>query len=76
MSFDYVTDLKSRSFDAIKVFKTNVTRSQGNGKGSNRKKYEHIYWVIAQIASSQCNFFGTISSALFLSILNFIRYAN
>ena len=37
-SFDYVTDLKNISCDAIKVFKRNVTRSQHEGKGSSRTK--------------------------------------
>ena len=38
-SFRYVTSLKNSSFNAIKVFKTNVTRSQSNGKDGTKIKY-------------------------------------
>ena len=38
-SFGFVTGLKKSSFNAIKVFKTNVTRSQRNGKINTRIKY-------------------------------------
>ena len=42
-SFGYVTGLKNSSFNAIKVFKTNVTRSQRNGKDDTKIKY--CRWV-------------------------------
>ena len=42
-SFGYVTSLKNSSFNAIKVFKTNVTRSQRNGKNDTKIKY--CRWV-------------------------------
>ena len=38
-SFGCVTGLKNSSFNAIKVFKTNVTRSQRNGKDNTEIKY-------------------------------------
>ena len=40
--FRHVTGLKNNSFDAIKVFKTNVTRNQLNGKHT---KIKHCPWV-------------------------------
>jgi urease gamma subunit len=39
MPFGYVTGLKNNSFNAIKVFKTKVMRSQRNGKNSAKMKY-------------------------------------
>ena len=41
--FCHVTGLKNNSFNAIKVFKTNVTRSQLNGKHNTEIK--HCPWV-------------------------------
>ena len=41
--FHHVTGLKNNSFDAIKVFKTNVTRNQLNGK--HNTKIKHCPWV-------------------------------
>ena len=41
--FRHVTGLKNNSFNAIKVFKTNVTRSQLNGK--HKTKIKHCPWV-------------------------------
>ena len=38
-SFGYVTGLKNNSFNAIKVFKTKVTRSERNGKDNAKMKY-------------------------------------
>jgi hypothetical protein len=38
-SFGYVTGLKNNSFNAIKVFKTKVMRSQRNGKENTKMKY-------------------------------------
>jgi hypothetical protein len=35
----HVTGLKNNSFNAIKVFKTKVTRSQRNGKDNAKMKY-------------------------------------
>ena len=35
-SFDYVTGLKNSSFNAIKVFKANVTQSQHKGKDNTK----------------------------------------
>ena len=42
-SFGYVTGLKNSSFNAIKIFKTNVMRSQRNGKDDT--KISHWRWV-------------------------------
>ena len=42
-SFGYVTGLKNNSFNAIMVFKTNVTRSQRNGKDKANMNY--CRWV-------------------------------
>ena len=41
--FRHVTGLENNSFDAIKVFKTNVTRNQLNGK--HNTKIKHCPWV-------------------------------
>ena len=38
-SFGYVTGLKNNFFDAIKVFKTKVTRSLRDGKDKAKMKY-------------------------------------
>jgi urease gamma subunit len=38
-SFGYVTGLKNNYFNAIKVFKTKVMRSQRNGKDNVKMKY-------------------------------------
>ena len=35
--------LKNNSFNAIKVFKTNVTRSQRNGKDNAKIKYCRLF---------------------------------
>ena len=43
-SFGYVTGLKNSSFNAIKVFKTNVTRSQRNGIDDDTK-IKYCRWV-------------------------------
>ena len=46
-SFGYVCHcLKNSSFNAIKVFKTNVTRSQRNGKDDTKIKY--CRWVVGK----------------------------
>ena len=44
-SFGFVTGLKNSSFNAIKVFKTNVTRSQRNGKDNTKIEYCHIRYI-------------------------------
>ncbi len=41
-SFSYVTGPKNNSFNAIKVCKTKVTRSQRNNKDSAKMKYCRI----------------------------------
>ena len=42
-SFGYVPDLKNSSFNVIKEFKTNLTRSQRNGKDNTKIKF--CRWV-------------------------------
>jgi hypothetical protein len=43
----YVSGLRSNSFNAIKVFKTKVTRSQRNGKDNTM-----AYWMCLTISQS------------------------
>ena len=45
-SFGYVTGLKNNTFNAIKVFKTKVTRSQRNVKDKTKMKY--CRWVASR----------------------------
>jgi hypothetical protein len=49
-SFGYVSGLRNNSFNAIKVFKTKVTRSQRNGKDNAKMKY--CRWVAGKRLST------------------------